>query len=342
MGLNIDFVSQPIGRLTKMSNVPSKRPQWLVGGVVNADASIASGYGFTCRSGGTGLYDIHFDEHFAATPGTVAKQYYPGGADFADRGGDARDNAIVVAADGTSIRIKTGNGGGEATNRKFAFIAFAPGDSYNDQKLIVGQVNADGSIKAGEDFSVTRIGVGLYLVHFDRDFSALPVAVGIQCAGWDNFDFDGGNKRDNITIVAANVSQVLFKTGKDNGEAEDRAFTFIAYDPNPGFIQVRRVVAATIDANGTVNSGPDTGVVVVDDGAGEYTCVFGAGQFTAPPAVVATQNYPGWDSFGNSGGDTRDNAIEVAVSAQKVKISTGDGDGKSTDRNFSLVAVEIK
>ena len=73
-------------------------------------------------------------------------------------------------------------------------------------------------------------------------------------------------------------------------------------------------------------------------GNGEYVVTFRP-KFHGVPSVIATQNYPGWSDFGSSGGSTKDNCTIVAVSYGEVKIKTGDGDGKATDRNFCFIAV---
>lgn len=108
-------------------------------GDIKADASIGAGSGnFTVKKAGTGLFDITFSPAFTAVPTVVAMQIYPWGN--SDSGSPAisstgsittmgmmtTDNAVVVGITLSQCRIKTGDGGGNASDRPFSFLAYGP------------------------------------------------------------------------------------------------------------------------------------------------------------------------------------------------------------------------
>lgn len=96
------------------------------------------------------------------------------------------------------------------------------------------------------------------------------------------------------------------------------------------------MIWGTINGNGTVNSGTNFTSTHLERGL--YLINFSQA-FKTIPAVTVTQNYPGWDKFDDHGGNTRDNAVVVALNQLEVKIKTGDGNGDASDRNFCFVAV---
>ncbi len=100
----------------------------------------------------------------------------------------------------------------------------------------------------------------------------------------------------------------------------------------------------TITAFGTtnpkINSGSDFTVVREDTGV--YLIDFKDNLFSRTPALCVTQQFTHndhWNDFGNAGGDTRDNAIIIALDKRHAKLKTGDADGKAQDRNFSFIAI---
>lgn len=94
-------------------------------GCVNKDASIHSGTGFTVDHISTGLFLITYKTPFDVTPAVVVTQNFPGWEEFGSSGGNTMDNAVLVASDEIKFKVKTGDGGGGASDRNFAFISTA-------------------------------------------------------------------------------------------------------------------------------------------------------------------------------------------------------------------------
>ncbi|MEU4225340.1 hypothetical protein AB0F17_13670 [Nonomuraea sp. NPDC026600] len=96
-----------------------------------------------------------------------------------------------------------------------------------------------------------------------------------------------------------------------------------------------RSVWGCVGSNGsTIYSG--TGFKVDRVGTGVYTVLFDVA-FPQWPSVVATQMYPG--NMSSTGGDTRDNAVVIAISTDRFRVTTGGSDGKQADRDFSFIAM---
>ncbi|HKR13616.1 MAG TPA: hypothetical protein VJT15_16245 [Pyrinomonadaceae bacterium] len=91
-------------------------------------------------------------------------------------------------------------------------------------------------------------------------------------------------------------------------------------------------------SDASVHSG--IGFHVDHDSTGLYTVTYKE-SFDTPPAVVLTQNYPNWNEFGSSGGNTKDNAVLVASDAFHFKVKTGNNDGDAKDRNFTFIATDL-
>ncbi len=98
-------------------------------------------------------------------------------------------------------------------------------------------------------------------------------------------------------------------------------------------------IRGSVKANGTILSGGKNFKVVHDD-TGLYTVIFVKEEFSTRPTVVVTQHYPDTDDFSKDGGNTKDNAVIIAVNSDRFKVKTGDGDGNATDRAFEFIAVE--
>lgn len=93
-------------------------------GIVSADGSPAAGTGYTVhKDTGAGLYDISFTNQFASRPAVVVTQLFPNQPD--SKGGDTRDNAVVVYTDRAYCRIVTGQDNGSHVDRDFSFMAVA-------------------------------------------------------------------------------------------------------------------------------------------------------------------------------------------------------------------------
>lgn len=75
---------------------------------------------------------------------------------------------------------------------------------------------------------------------------------------------------------------------------------------------------------------------------GVYLIDFADGTFKNTPALVVTQQFSDnakWTDFSSNGGNTKDNAVIVALTKSQAKIKTGDEGGGTRDRNFSYVAI---
>jgi hypothetical protein len=94
-------------------------------GCVNSNGSVDSGAGFTVSRAGVGLYDINFSAGFTGRPTGVVTQVFPNFNDFGV-GYDTKDNAVIVGINTSRMRVKTGGGGGDASDRCFTFIIVGP------------------------------------------------------------------------------------------------------------------------------------------------------------------------------------------------------------------------
>lgn len=104
--------------------------QKIVYGNVNSDGTRYSGtHDWTSgqTGGGTGRYEVIFDEPFDSVPTVVLTQNYKSWNDFGYNGGDARDNAVLIAVDERHFKYKTGKDDGEGSWRNCGFIAIGTG-----------------------------------------------------------------------------------------------------------------------------------------------------------------------------------------------------------------------
>lgn len=91
-------------------------------GIVSADGTPASGTGYKVfKDDDPGVYDISFDTSFTKSPAVVATQLFPNQPN--SKGGDTRDNAVVVSIEADRCRIVTGQDNGSHVNRDFSFVA---------------------------------------------------------------------------------------------------------------------------------------------------------------------------------------------------------------------------
>lgn len=97
-------------------------------------------------------------------------------------------------------------------------------------KMIYGNVNGDGSVKTGYDFKVVRLAKGTYEIDFSITFPSMPTVLVTQnYPGWDdNFGGKVGNTKDNAVVVTVSENKVKIRTGKSDGSADDRNFSFLA------------------------------------------------------------------------------------------------------------------
>jgi hypothetical protein len=102
----------------------------MIRGVVKGDGGPVAGSGFSVKKSGAGLYDIQFTPAFPSVPGASATQIYgdlfQGSAAATSGGGDTKDNAVIAHLSADRMRVKTGDGGGSASDRNFSFIVIGP------------------------------------------------------------------------------------------------------------------------------------------------------------------------------------------------------------------------
>jgi hypothetical protein len=86
-------------------------------GVVAANGSIITGTGFSATNTAQGVYAIAFNHAFRDVPAAVATQ----GGNFPNPSNS--DSIAIGTLTNASMIVSTGDGGGQAQNRQFSFIA---------------------------------------------------------------------------------------------------------------------------------------------------------------------------------------------------------------------------
>lgn len=97
-----------------------------------------------------------------------------------------------------------------------------------------------------------------------------------------------------------------------------------------------KIIRGSVSDNGSIKCGPD--FRVVNEETGIYDVLFNF-NFLERPTVVVTQNFPSGDPFDSDGGDTRDNAIVIAVRQDRFKVKMGNSSGSASNRSFEFIAV---
>lgn len=99
----------------------SNRIQRIVRGSIQSDGTVAGGGGFNISKIGTGQYIITFSSAFVGRPSASVTQVF---ADFDSNawGGSTLDNALITHLDSNKMHIRTGDGGGNPSDRDFSFI----------------------------------------------------------------------------------------------------------------------------------------------------------------------------------------------------------------------------
>ncbi len=95
----------------------------VIRGTVDASGKRIAGSGFSVGKEGN-KWKISFNPDFGSTPTVIATQQHPDNNTSKD-GGNTRDNAVVVAVNKAWAYIKTGDGGGDHSWRRFHFIAIS-------------------------------------------------------------------------------------------------------------------------------------------------------------------------------------------------------------------------
>ena len=96
----------------------------MVRGTVDEGGSIAKGSGFTVLKEGN-CWKIIFNTPFDDDPSVVATQQYPNDGNTG-AGASTLDNSTIVRVDRWAAWVRTGNGSGNQTWRRFHFIAIGP------------------------------------------------------------------------------------------------------------------------------------------------------------------------------------------------------------------------
>lgn len=86
-------------------------------GVVGATGAVITGSGFSVLNPAQGEYTITFNTAFPDIPAAVATQ----GGNFTDP--QNTDGIVIGTLNSRSMIVSTGDGGGNAQNRQFSFIA---------------------------------------------------------------------------------------------------------------------------------------------------------------------------------------------------------------------------
>jgi hypothetical protein len=95
------------------------------------------------------------------------------------------------------------------------------------------------------------------------------------------------------------------------------------------------ILAVSVNSDGSVYQNPGDGITAQRQGTGIYAINF-PGQFSDPPVVVTTQNYPAWN--GEKPGDPSDNSVLLYVDKDKAMVLVGNG-RQPIDRNFTAIIV---
>lgn len=112
--------------------------------------------------------------------------------------------------------------------------------SEENLRIVRGTVNPNGTVAAGQGFSVIKVagGAGRYEIRFNNAFSSRPSVVVTQNSGNDSWGDWSRNTGDNAIIVAVRNDGFQVLTGayswsavKDGHFPDDRKFEFIAAGP---------------------------------------------------------------------------------------------------------------
>lgn len=91
-------------------------------------------------------------------------------------------------------------------------------------RTISGIVNDTGNYSGSQGFSSKRNTTGVYTINFHPPFRKIYGGSATQVFyGGNGY---GGDTRDNLIIVYINNREMRVRTGRNNGDANDRDFTF--------------------------------------------------------------------------------------------------------------------
>jgi hypothetical protein len=154
---------------------------------------------------------------------------------------EARGDLVTVTSDG-KVGIGTPTSPGEKLEVRGSIKLGASGELFatagvENLRILCGTVNPNGTVFTSTGgCSIRRINTGLYDIVFAPQFAATPVVVLTQQfsggdANANNVNGDGGDTRDNCTVVGVSPALVRVKCGASGGDNADRRFEFIAIGP---------------------------------------------------------------------------------------------------------------
>jgi len=159
-------------------------------------------------------------------PGADSTAPGPQGTDGADGvGRDGSDGTDGTAgSDGTSVVGPPGPAGQDSTVPGPQGLQGLPGPS---PEMVIGNVNANGTIFSGEGFSVVRIAAGRYQLNFATPFTAPPSmmvtpVLGSPSATQTILDFRV------VTVDQITETTAVIVTGGSTASIGDSAFGFLA------------------------------------------------------------------------------------------------------------------
>lgn len=93
----------------------------IIYGTVSKDGKKLGGEGYSVsHTKDSGIYFITFERPFNRLPGASTTQIYPN--DPSSKGGNTKDNALLIYLSTEQMNVKTGNNDGDAKDRDFTFI----------------------------------------------------------------------------------------------------------------------------------------------------------------------------------------------------------------------------
>lgn len=99
-----------------------------------------------------------------------------------------------------------------------------------------------------------------------------------------------------------------------------------------------RTIFGIVTPEGTIYAGNGFRVDRVDKGI--YTVAFES-IFNIVPSVNVTEIHPWPMDPSGHGGDTRDNAVIIAITNDRFRVKTGDASGDAQNRAFSFTVIGI-
>ncbi len=99
-------------------------------------------------------------------------------------------------------------------------------------RLLWGRVNENGSVAAGDGFTVVRLGEGRYEITFATAFPVPPAVVAGKV--WGAFNLEGGtgvDPRENALVDRILSNAAIVTTGNASGDLADSNFSFLAIGP---------------------------------------------------------------------------------------------------------------